>query len=808
MADKNYFVREDGGFNTNASPEDIQQMMGGQVTDASTANQAAKMAINAEQAQAAQDSLPMQALGALGSFNEAATGGMSDVQSSVIAKLLGNQQTGANLAEMRDQYKEAHPWQNFGSQALAYVAPSLITGGLAGAGLGAARGAVGSVLGDAAVSEGAGGLLGKFAESRLAQGIARYGTSGGALGAAGEASEGAVGRVLGEGALGRIAGGITRGATEGAIIGGLDSASQAVVHDTPLTWEHVVSGAGYGALGGGLIGGGLALGGSLVGGIGKAIGKEGGAAEKYVGKRIGLTEESDLANVVGGKSKAIEYVKGELDAKGIKISDTNEVKIAGLQEIGKEVANLKVGIAREFDALNAQKPDIFKIQQEALGAVKQLTESAGDAGNRVYETIQKDLRSRLEKGRFDSYEKMNQDVVALRDSSDVGSFYKKSAQAGVTDADIALKARAFGEYYKVVNRNLEESMAAAEKLKPELAGKTEQFIGAKQSQAMLSEAKKGLREQIKADKMSDKKPMFSVQNIIGMGVGLTTGHTGVTAAFAGGRLAGAAGIGRAIKDPIMEAAYKSQMGARIAQSSMDSSSSMRKAVSGFFSATKKAAPMMAAREVKNRINRESYKDMYDVTLHLSSQAQAQKVSQNAQQMAAMYPKMAQTSVATYTNAVQYLNAARPPTDVAGMSLVKSPKAAGLSMAEHEYFNKMSVVTNPRVVVDALTDGTLTSSHVDALKAVYPAMYDELTSNVRDNIQQAREAGKTMPYNKVIQLGILLGAPMDPTQEPDMVRAFQASYAPPPDKGGRPKGSTSQDVNEPTGYETKSEQLEK
>ena len=362
------------------------------------------------------------------------------------------------------------------------------------------------------------------------------------------------------------------------------------------------------------------------------------------------------------------------------------------------------------------------------------------------------------------------------------------------------------EMADVLDNHLTMAMRKAEELHPELAGKTDGFLQSKQNQGMIIEAEKGLFAKQKLEAIKASQPFFNPQNIGGMFVGLATGHIGVTGGYLAGRLLGAP-VGDAIMSPLVSAAYRSGLSSRIAGIAQKSSSELRNGVSKFFQESKKRAPAAASKPIKERLTRDKYQNAYDAVVHLSSQEQAAKIQKSASEIAEIFPTLGNQSMKSYYAAQQYLAAARPPNDIQGMSLVKAPKAAGMSLAEHEYFDKMTAVLDPKSVIKSLSDGTLTHSQVDAVKAVYPEMYGEVVDSVKTHIANLRESGKTMPYNKVIQLGILLGQPMDPTQEPDMVRAFQDSYAPPPDKGGRPKGSTSSSDTD-TASETKTEQLEK
>lgn len=735
----------------------------------------------------------------LASFNEAATGGMSDIQQSAIARVLGGDAASKDYVRRRDEYKAAHPGQNFASQAVAYVAPALVTGGLSALGQGAAKGVIGSVLGEAG-GEATGSLLERLAGGRVAQGIAKYGTSGGLTGALGEGASDAITSRLGGGLVSRTLGAVAQGATEGAVIGSLDSASQAMVHDTPLTWEHVASSAGYGALGGGIFGGALHLGGAAVGGLGRSISKEGGLAERSVARNLGITEESKIANIAGGRKAVLENLDGVLQKAGKSIADSPAERLAAFDAAVPMAKDAQYSALRAIDASGKAKPS-FGIQQEVREAVVEAMSNRGMVGHRVAEQIERDMVARA--SNIKSFEALNKEILGMDAQIPAKAWEKFQANGNKVTGMPSVTAAKIIQREAAYNHLLNKLDEAAKTFPEDLAAPVKQFRESKVMLASLAEGQQGLRQLIAKGKAN---PLFNMQNITGAGVGLLTGHVGITAAIVGSKVAGSM-LGAPAGRAAMSAIYRSQVASKLASTASKESLNMSKAVSGFFNDTKKAGARVASKHSADKVTRESYQDKYDTALHLSSPVQAQNIAKESARLAEMYPGLARAHSDGYQRAVQYLAASRPPNNMAMESLVAAPKAAGLSMAEHEYYQKLSVVMQPKQVVSHLADGTITSAEVDAIKAVYPAIYKELTSTVQTHIAAQRASGKPMPYNKVIQLGILLGQPMDPTQEPDMVRAFQDSYAPPPDKGGRPKGSTSSSDTD-TASETKTEQLEK
>lgn len=86
-------------------------------------------------------------------------------------------------------------------------------------------------------------------------------------------------------------------------------------------------------------------------------------------------------------------------------------------------------------------------------------------------------------------------------------------------------------------------------------------------------------------------------------------------------------------------------------------------------------------------------------------------------------------------------------------------------------DKIAVISNPYVVLDKLQNGTLNKNHMDALKSIYPKVYNKV-------VQQVHDYGMTnakMPYAKKIRLSLLTGSALDPSIK--NIPQYQAIYQP-------------------------------
>lgn len=98
--------------------------------------------------------------------------------------------------------------------------------------------------------------------------------------------------------------------------------------------------------------------------------------------------------------------------------------------------------------------------------------------------------------------------------------------------------------------------------------------------------------------------------------------------------------------------------------------------------------------------------------------------------------------------------------------------------------KVAVVENPFIVLDELENGTLTKSHVDALKAVYPEMANLIVSRI---MKTAMNGSVELPYADRLKLGLLIGENLDDTTTASGIQYYQETYTI-PETQASPEGS--------------------
>lgn len=125
---------------------------------------------------------------------------------------------------------------------------------------------------------------------------------------------------------------------------------------------------------------------------------------------------------------------------------------------------------------------------------------------------------------------------------------------------------------------------------------------------------------------------------------------------------------------------------------------------------------------------------------------------------------------TLVNAVQFLSSKIPkPTTQPGM--FKRPyQPTSMELAKLERY--MQIIEKPLSALKELEQGTLTREHVEALKAVYPAIYQEIQMAAVDQVAKNPQ----LPYAKKVQISILLDVPADSSLSGESVMMLQQSIS--------------------------------
>lgn len=153
---------------------------------------------------------------------------------------------------------------------------------------------------------------------------------------------------------------------------------------------------------------------------------------------------------------------------------------------------------------------------------------------------------------------------------------------------------------------------------------------------------------------------------------------------------------------------------------------------------------------------------------------ADRLGRSLDPFALSAPKATATATATALAGLQFLSSKLPPSrqDPYSLQPQLQPRTRASDAEISQFMRYTAAIDDPLIVLREAKSGTLTRDHVEAVKAVYPRLYDQMRTEV---MQHLIDSKSPLPYGKRIQLGILLDIPTDKTLSPDFLTAIQATY---------------------------------
>lgn len=136
------------------------------------------------------------------------------------------------------------------------------------------------------------------------------------------------------------------------------------------------------------------------------------------------------------------------------------------------------------------------------------------------------------------------------------------------------------------------------------------------------------------------------------------------------------------------------------------------------------------------------------------------------------PKITSAMQQSAVRAVQYLNAKMPRSQQQGFAGKQKDDYEPSPYEMSSFEKRLRAIQQPLSVLHDAVHGQLTPEAVDALKTVYPKMYQAI--KMQTIAQMAQK--ESILYDAKIQLSMLFQVPLDETMQPDFVRSMQASYA--------------------------------
>lgn len=121
------------------------------------------------------------------------------------------------------------------------------------------------------------------------------------------------------------------------------------------------------------------------------------------------------------------------------------------------------------------------------------------------------------------------------------------------------------------------------------------------------------------------------------------------------------------------------------------------------------------------------------------------------------------------NAVNYLNGLRPGNVKLAPLDSNIPPS---SSAKSRYNNALDIANKPAILLNKISDGTITPDNIKDLKTLYPQYYNSLASKLMEQMTDHISKGDTVPYKTRLGLSMFLGQGMDSTITPTSILSAQ------------------------------------
>jgi hypothetical protein len=637
--------------------------------------------------------------------------------------------------------------------------------------------------------------------------------------ALGEAGVESIGRKLAATALSKGAG----SAVEGAFYGAGNLLTEQALGDEELTAEKVIANVGLGAVLGGALGGAMGAGGVLVKeGVSKAssmLGETGiaGKAEEYL---TGLANESAI-KATGARGSDIRKLGTDAkitqlgeDIRSFTLKDGRKLLEAGddsgallaklrsaRSEVGQELGALR----RAVDKGVRDNPELALDVGAYLGRVREevlepLQKSGVPSVRALGKNVYKEL-SAIQKAYEKGHEFAPSELEQFRKDLAKVAYPQKPAMGGIP-APTAPHGIELQKAERILSDMLEKN---ANEVADKLGGPGQEY-------ARLRRLNESF---IKASDMADKATKQDLGNRrisptdyltgIGAGVGgaIAGGPVGVVAG-----LAAAAGHlvvrerGRSVVAVMAEKAAGLMAAEKAGQAV---TKRITGAVDGFFSRTSEAVrriPAPASTSVLSEarfagrqqhtteVHRQAvadsesgrsgrlqhYRKRLDELTQIAGNpmASAERLSASTHGLGMAAPTVAGHVQTKAAQAASFLLAKAPKPPASPNSLnpfARKWEPSDIDLAKWERY--AAAASDPLSVVDELKHGTISREGVEALKTLYPKLYEEVATKLT---ARAVEHKADIPYRDRLALGILLGTPTDESLSPSFLRTVQGQYA--------------------------------
>lgn len=211
--------------------------------------------------------------------------------------------------------------------------------------------------------------------------------------------------------------------------------------------------------------------------------------------------------------------------------------------------------------------------------------------------------------------------------------------------------------------------------------------------------------------------------------------------------------------PVNSAGFKAMVD--MAQATIKGAKALDSGVKGVFKAGKLVLPQSLM---------PSESDINKLDKHLQTlQTDPQKMMNIAGETGHYLPDHAQAISETTARVVNYLNSQRPNTS---KRAPLDPETVLSPAAKAQFRQTLTIAQQPLSVLPKIANGQLTSKDVKDMNAMYPDLCRSIQTKLTEQITEAGDKNKAIPYRTRMGLSVFMGQPLDSTLTPASIQAAQ------------------------------------
>lgn len=201
-----------------------------------------------------------------------------------------------------------------------------------------------------------------------------------------------------------------------------------------------------------------------------------------------------------------------------------------------------------------------------------------------------------------------------------------------------------------------------------------------------------------------------------------------------------------------------------------------------YAAAAKAAAKKAPAEADNVISR-ARTAMDEVKSANDNAVLKARIDQRTGDLRQSAPKLAGAMANTMTRAAAFL-ASKMPVETKPYTTLGAPdqKPTIDAVQAAKFLRYKEAVDNPQGCLDRFSRGEVRREDCETLKAVAPLAFQQIQIRTQRKLDEARDAGKPIPYEQRLKLSIVLDIQGDASLAPGMIRVMQRNLTTPQDGG--------------------------